>query len=188
MLFQIPEFASHVWISAFDTSPKDVDKVLNVAEEKFPGVCVQLVDLDQVAGSRYLFLAILNALKSFHSKQPISKTLGMEILLFVAANRQISEALKRVGVTSETRRIAGIVVAKSSKEVSEVGDLLVELLNQRSRDELIDVWPPERISNVRFAFDIGNKELKATIRKNEDLVKAIERLAIERSAMLTIRK
>lgn len=188
MLFEIPEFAQYVWISAFDTKLENVEQVLQTVQGKFPGVCVQLVDLDRVAGSRYLFLATFNAIKSFHSKQPISRSLGIEILLYIAANRQISESLKRVGITTDTRRIAALAVGDSTDQVSVAGSFLAELLNRRSRDELVDEWPPERVDNVRSGFGIGDKELRAIIRKSEVRTKAIERLAIERSAMLAIKK
>ncbi len=68
----------------------------------FPNVTVQLFDLDRVAGSRHLLLATINAVKSYDSKRRISRSLGMEILLFVSGTRQISEAVKRVGISPET--------------------------------------------------------------------------------------
>jgi len=112
----------------------------------------------------------------------------MEILLYVAANRQISEALRRVGINIETQKIAAIAVGPTREEVIAAGNLLEELLNAKSTDELLDSWPSERTEAVKTGFGISPKELAATIRRNEDTSKAIERLAIERSALLTIRK
>lgn len=188
MIFELPEFASYLWISGFDFRPDDVGRVLEETQHKFPGVQVQIVDLSKVAGSRYLLLATFNAMKSFHSKRPISRTLGMEILLHVAASRQIGEAVKLVGVGPDTATTAALVVGPSRKEVADAGDYLQQIFNRKGRDELIDEWPQERIERVRSTFGIGNKELEATVRKNESPTKAIERLATERSALLTIRK
>ncbi len=188
MLFEIPEFNQYLWISAFETKLENVEQVLQAVQGKLPEICVQLVDLDRVAGSRYLFLATYNAIKSFHSKQPISRSLGIEILLYIAANKQITESLKRVGITANTRRIGALAVGSSADQVSVAGNFLAELLSTKSRDELVDEWPPGRVDNVRSGFGIGEKELRAIIRKSEARAKAIERLAIERSAMLAIRK
>lgn len=188
MLFQLPEFSVHVWISGFASKPDDFDVVLRAVQQKHPEISVQFVDLEKVPGSRYLFLATLNALKSFHSKQPISRTLGMEILLYVSGNRQIAEAIQLVGMTSDTRKVAALLVGKSEEEVSAGAELLGQILNQRSDDELIDHWSPVRIDNVLAIFGIGPKELKATLRKDEGKVQAIERLAIERSALLAVKK
>jgi tRNA threonylcarbamoyladenosine modification (KEOPS) complex Cgi121 subunit len=188
LLFQFPEFSLHLWISAFTSKPNDFDAILRGVQEKYPTLSMQFVDLDRVPGSRYLFLATLNALKSFRSKQPIAKTLGMEILLYVSANRQITEAIRLVGITPNTERIGVILVGKTEGEVSGASELVSQILDQKSNDELIDYWSDERTENVLSLFEIGSKELKATLRKNEAKTQAVERLAIERSALLTVRK
>ncbi len=187
MLFEIRELAEYVWISAFESKP-EVERILGEMQEKAPSVSVQLVDLDKVAGSHYLLLATFNALKSFRSKQPIARSLGMEMLLYIAANRQIGEALKRVGISGRTRRVAAVAVGKSKDQVLSAAALFSGFFTQQNLDALVDEWTPERIRNVRSLLDIGEKELKATIRKDEAMPKALERLAIERSAMLAIKK
>lgn len=188
MYFEISEFASYLWVSAFRTKLSDLDTVLARLQENFPNVSVQFLDLDKIAGSRYALHATLNALRSFHSKRPISRTLGMEILLYMAANRQVTEALKLVGLSSETRKTAAVLVGKSKEELTKAADFVAELLNQMYEDSLVDDWSAERIENVRSTFGIGEKELEATMRKGESLARALERLATERSALLTIRK
>lgn len=188
MLFELAEFGRFVWISGFENGLENVDTILRALQESYPNAVLQLVDLDRAAGSRFLLLAIVNALRSFGSKQPISKTLGMEVLLYVSGSRQISEAVKLVGVTPTTKRIAAIVVGTSKEEINGSGELVSRLLNEESCDETVDQWSDERLKNVCAVYDIGPKELQATLRKGEDSAKAVERLAIERSAMLAIKK
>ena len=188
MIFEIPHLGLHSWISAFDTKPENVEQLFRIAAEKYPSVSLQLVDLDRVPGQRYLLLATVNALESFHSKQPLAKTLAMELLLYVAGEKQITEALRRVGVTPQTRRVAAIAVGASAEEVSSAASSLGETLRVSENDQLLEDWPAARIKNVRSDFEIGEKELRAVIRKREPLTAAIERLAVERSAMLAARK
>lgn len=187
MLSEISQLGQYVWMSAFDTKPQNIEQLLRSAGEKYPDVSVQCVDLDRVPGGHYLLLATVNALKSYRSKQPIAKSLGMELLLYISGNRQINEALTRVGVTSETNRTAVLAVGSSSNQVSATADYLEQMLGQHGRDDLLDDWSPSRIENVRSGFEIGDKEVKATSRTKELLTSAIERLAIERSAMLALR-
>ncbi len=187
MLSEIPHLGQYVWMSAFDTKPQNIEQMLRSAGEKYPDISVQCVDLDRVPGSHYLLLATVNALKSYRSKQPIAKSLGMELLLYISGNGQINEALTRVGITSETNRTAALAVGSSSDQVSTTGNYLEQLFSQHARDDLLDDWSPSRIQNVRSGFQIGDKELKAIIRKKETITSAIERLAIERSAMLALR-
>jgi tRNA threonylcarbamoyladenosine modification (KEOPS) complex Cgi121 subunit len=187
LLFSLPEFSACIWISGFTAKPNDLDSVVHAIQEKYPDVSVQFADMMKVPGSRYIFLATLNALKSFHSK-PISKSLGMEILLYIAANRQISEAIRLVGITPTSEKITAILVGKTEQEATRAADLLSGIIGQKGSDILIDSWSNERIRNVRAIFEIGSKELKATLRENETKTQAVERLAMERSALLTIRK
>jgi len=175
-------------VSGFSTRPADVDATLASIHVKLADVTVQLVDLDRVPGSRYTLLAVLNALRSFHSKQPIAKTLGMEILLYIAANRQIGEAIRRAGISPTTKRTVAVLVGTSKDELTKAIGLLEETIGVKCEDTLVDDWPQDRIKIVQGAFEIGPKELKATLRANETKATAIERLAIERSALLTIRK
>lgn len=188
MFFRLDEFSKHVWVSGFRSKPGDVDSVLGSIHEKFPDVTVQLVDLDRVPGSRYILLAVLNALESFASTQPIAKTLAMEILLYVAADRQIGEAIPRVGISPGTERIAAILVGSSKERITETFQFLEEIIRATSDDNLVDDWSPERIKNVQSVFGIGALELQAVRRPGEALASAVERLTIERSALLTIRK
>jgi KEOPS complex subunit Cgi121 len=174
-------------MSAFDAKPQDIEQMLRGVVGRYPDVSVQCVDLDRVPGSHYLLLATVNALKSYSSKQPIAKSLGMELLLYISGNRQINEALTRVGVTAETSRTAALAVGSSSDMVSATGNYLEQMLGQHGRDDLLDDWPRSRIENVRSGFDIGDKELKAITRTKDPMTCAIERLALERSAMIALR-
>jgi len=184
----VPEFSSHIWISGFTSKPVDFDAVLEEIHKEHPEVSAQFVDLGKIPGSRYLFLATLNAIQSHNSSRPISRTLGMEILLYVSANKQINEAIRHIGMTADTARVAAILVGKNKEETLVVANLLSQILQQKSNDDLIDQWSSERIENVLSLFDIGPKELKATLRESEPREQAVERLAIERSALLAVRK
>ena len=187
MLFPLPEYSAFIWISGFTEKPKDLDTLVRAVQDKYPDVSVQFADMNKVPGSRYLFLATLNALKSFRSK-PISKSLSMEILLYTAASRQISEAIRLVGITPNSEKVTAVLVGRTEQETSGATELLSKIIGQEGSDKLVDTWSSERVRNVRTIFEIGSKELKATLRNDETKTQAIERLAIERSALLTIRK
>ncbi|MGA3296302.1 MAG: KEOPS complex subunit Cgi121 [Candidatus Bathyarchaeia archaeon] len=186
MHFDLEEFRSKVWISSFK-GKIDAATIMQAVQEKNPNATIQLFDLDRIAGSRHLFLAAYNAEKSYNSRRRISRSLSMEILLFVSGTRQITEALERVGINRATTRSAVLAIASSDQAITKISNLLIEKFNQNDDDRLLDIWTKERRASVRRVFNIGIKELKATYRSGE-MDKAIEKLAIERSAMLAIAK
>lgn len=184
MLFELP--GRKVWISAYHGSVNPAQ--LTSVQAQFPNITVQLFDLDRIAGSRHMLLATFNALKSYESRRRISRSLGMEVLLFISGTRQISEAIKRVGITPKTARTAVLSVLPEATDELKVVDSLGGIFREKDDDSLLDKWTSLRKSKVVRTFGIGDKELKAALREGEVIEKAIERLAIERSAMLTIAK
>jgi tRNA threonylcarbamoyladenosine modification (KEOPS) complex Cgi121 subunit len=180
------EFNCKVWISAFD-GKVDAASIIRKVHDRFPEAAIQLFDLDRIAGTRHLLLAAYNAEKSFNSKRRISRSLGMELLLFVSGTTQITEALERVGINTETKRVAIIVLAASDDTIASISGMLVETFRGKEDDQLLDRWSDERIASVQRTFGIGMGELRATNRTGE-VEGAIQKLAIERSAMLAIAK
>lgn len=186
MRFELDEFNCKVWISSFE-GKIDPAKVMKEADAICPKTTVQLFDLDKVAGTRHLLLAAYNAKKSYNSKRRISRSLSMEILLFVSGTRQITEALERVGINQQTARSAALAISSSDDELLKISNLLIEAFGHKEDEKLLDTWNKQRRTNVRRVFNIGRKELRATYRNN-GVDAAIEKLAIERSAMLAIAK
>jgi tRNA threonylcarbamoyladenosine modification (KEOPS) complex Cgi121 subunit len=188
LLLRPREIPSCVWVSGFDRKPDDVAEFLAVFQDKVPTVDYQIFDLDKIPGSRYIIHAVVNAWKSFNSKRPISHTLGMEMLLYVAANKQINEAIEQVGVSENTHRLAAVALGNSEREITRAAELTAEILGVKGKDSLLDEWNKNRTGTVRHVFSIKPKELRATKRNNEKEWQAVERLAIERSAMLALKK
>jgi tRNA threonylcarbamoyladenosine modification (KEOPS) complex Cgi121 subunit len=112
----------------------------------------------------------------------------MEILLFVSGTRQISEAVRRVGINPETERTAALAVLPANVDQAKMAEYLAGIFKEKDDDSLLDKWTTLRRSTVMRIFGIEDKELKAAMRDDERIERAIERLAIERSAMLAIAK
>jgi tRNA threonylcarbamoyladenosine modification (KEOPS) complex Cgi121 subunit len=118
----------------------------------------------------------------------ISRSLAMEILLYISGSRQISEALDRVGVRGDTEKIVVVAVTKSREEAERINDYLAKS-NLKTDDALLDEWTPSRKSTLRKVFGLTEKELQAASRGSaEPVEKTIQRLMIERSAVLAVKK
>ena len=184
MLLDLTEL-NKLWISAYD-GQVDALQVINEAQTKLPNVTLQLFDLDKVAGSRHLLLATFNAWKSYNSSRRISRSLRMEILLFVSGTGQITEAIDRVGINTKTRKTATLALVSSDDEAKNASTFLNQAFDKDSNDKMLDKWTEHRRESVQAVYAISTKELKAAMRESEGTEKAIERIAIERSAMLAI--
>src|SRR2546426_10097860 len=81
---------------------------------------VQLLKADLVAGPEHLHFAARNAIYSFKGKRRRSKSLAMELLLYISCQRQIAKAIKFLGVDSKDSRIALVALSDSKDAILEL--------------------------------------------------------------------
>ncbi len=85
---------------------QDVKTVLDLADlvSKKHGVTVQLFDADAVYNQRHLETAILHAERAFQEGRNAAKSLGAEILLYAAGERQVQRAIEAAGIRVGSKR------------------------------------------------------------------------------------
>ena len=129
----------------------DLDVFLNrVAEiEKQHSVTVQFFRASRIFGAEHLISATEKALRAVENGTAMSKTLGMEIMLYAAAERQTSEALRKVGIHKGITEMAAAIVGEISAETL-IKDLGLErddsVLAPEGKDPSIFGITPEDIS------------------------------------------
>lgn len=149
---------------------------------------LQLVDADLVAGPDHLLFATLHAHTAFHNQNNRASTLAMEILRFVAAQRQISEALKRFGISKSTRCFGGVL---TNSEVASLKTAYREFLSVvEGTDDLsiLEITSAQKEQNIQKAFQIHVGELDAISpsTQSEDRRQALKKLVYDRCALIAI--
>jgi KEOPS complex subunit Cgi121 len=89
---------------------KSVD---NVSKEL--GIDIQLVDASKVYGKEHLEIAAQKAIRAFEEGRNFGKTLAVEVLLYASGKRQISEALKFMGLHEGIHKLGAIVLSGHGK-------------------------------------------------------------------------
>lgn len=91
---------------------QDLDGFLkNVAKfEKTHSVTLQFFRSDRIFGLEHLASAAEKAVRAVQNGTAMSKTLAMEIMLYAAAERQTSEALRKLGIQQETTEMAVVII------------------------------------------------------------------------------
>ena len=187
-MFAIAEFETNIMITALINDNLDPQAILTATRQEFKDAAIQFVDLDKTAGHRHILLATYNALKSRSLDQMISRSFAIEILLYVAAERQITQAFTRTGVQKETKRIGVIATSSSAEIFSRIKEHLTKSFNQECNDDLLDEWTEQRSQAIRGLFKMTDKEIQTVTRSGDSIRKSIQRLAIERSALLAVKK
>jgi len=93
----------------------DIDKLLSFTNSDFV-----IIDSKAVCGEAHLVQVAKLALLAHEGKYNLSKDKSTEVLLYLTAQRQISKALKLVGINKMTTTIAWISFSKVSKRFLEL--------------------------------------------------------------------
>lgn len=184
MLKSIKEFHRHVAIAGFkDARIRNPDKLLKmIAEEKPSDVEIQLFNSELVATWQHLYFAVLNALTVFQNKENLSKSLAMETILFASAQNQIRKATEILGITSNSSKIAVLVIGRESRTARSVLSKISDQLDAERDDTVLELTD-EKVRNIRRAFAISNEELEAVTKKDKRKDSLVD-LIIEKMALL----
>lgn len=151
-------------------------------------ITLVLVDADFIAGAAHLLFATIHALTAFSRNTNRATTKQMEILRFAAAQRQISQALKLLGVSKATRRFAGVFVNSKASSLKAAYRTLLELAKVTDNVKVLDLKTSEKAKTIQGVFQITNQELTAICpsSKPADRYQALQKLVLDRCALQTI--
>ena len=148
----------------------DVEKALKKLR-RFCRDC-QIFDASIICGKRHIMGAWRHAKRAFKYGENISNSISMEVLLYVAATRQIDEAIKFAGAKNNGK-YAFLFIGKSKEEAIK----FIKELGLKVDDSILLPSLP-KIKK----FGITEKELKSVNKsKYADLV-------LEKMAMLDVKK
>ncbi len=115
-------FDPHGIVMVLASSDTGMDELLRtISGLAGGGSVVQLFDPDAITGPTHLQGAYVNAMASFKNGTNISKTRGMEMLLFASMSTQIGDAVKLAG--AKTNKLF-VVFSDSPRSYSTVKRLL----------------------------------------------------------------
>ncbi len=126
---------------------KEIDKINDIKKDSI----IQLLDTDYICGKRHLNQAISQAFKSFEENQNFAKDKGLEICVRLSAQKQISEALKLLGI-KEKGNITVVYINTSEEQIEKTENLLFKrcdtLLEEFDVDKIIKAYNLSSKNNI----------------------------------------
>lgn len=114
-------------------------------------VKVQLIRADRVFGPLHLEVALEHAQRAFEHGRNRSNDIGIELLLYAAAERQISVAIGKSGIRDGTEKVAIVIVGEAPEEE------LLSMLGLERNDDVLAAEPDQSYS----VFGISTEEVEA---------------------------
>ncbi|MEM4650058.1 MAG: KEOPS complex subunit Cgi121, partial [Candidatus Bathyarchaeia archaeon] len=152
--------------------------------KKVSDVEFQLLNLSLIAGKEHLYFSILNALHAFKNKKNFSKSLGVEILLYASAQKQIRNAIEIIGV-KPGQPIVLVAINSNKSKLEDFFFQASKFFITKIEDLNINELNDEKIQKIREAFKISEEEVKAIKVKGIPLQEILKKLIIERIALLS---
>ncbi|AXV39741.1 KEOPS complex subunit Cgi121 [Methanobacterium sp. BAmetb5] len=106
-------FRGHeIKISGFETEINDMKEIMGFIKDLTDenDCTVQLMLARGIAGEKHALQATVQAIKAFERNENTAKDLGLEICLRASAQRQISKALKILGINKGINDLCVVVV------------------------------------------------------------------------------
>lgn len=161
----------------------DVDELLSSLHRATSPAVFQIFDATRIAEWRHLYMAAVNAVGAFESGSPISRGLGIEVLLYASCQDQISRALEVIGVGPDTEKLAMVVLSNGPGEAEAAFERAAYLLGEADDSVLeLDRIKFREISKV---FGVSENALEAVGGERDE---ALTSLLVEKGALLPLRR
>ncbi|MDI6917080.1 MAG: KEOPS complex subunit Cgi121 [Thermoplasmatales archaeon] len=148
-----------------------LEKIKSFSEEN--NVEIAVLDAEMVLGKEHLISAAQHALKAFERKKSFSNNLATEILVYASCERQIKNAIEKMGVKDGCKKVAVVIIDKSEGKCGY--EKLLSVLHIRRNDSVL-----ENDVNILKDFGVTENEINAAHNPRD--------LILERIALLDVRK
>lgn len=167
--------------AATNTNITDINTTLSELDKRVAGTVFQLFDADKITNQHQLYYAAANAYYAMESGGNISNKLDVETLLYASAQNQISKAIKLIGVSSKTRRIAVVVVSEQENDLtaSKVADILGDV------DDKALEMDQGKFEALKKLYEITDTAIETV---GCDRYKALTSLITEKSTLISLRR
>ena len=144
---------------------------------------LQFFDATFIASEKHLLFATVSALTAFEQGYRISENLEVEILLYASGHRQISRAIKLIGLKRDSSEIAAVFLTASLKEAEKM-EAKISKVVPGLRDDSVLGLQEGKVVRLINAFEVTDREMKAVANETESPWESLVKIIIERSALL----
>lgn len=138
----------------------------------------QAFDASSIAGKEHLVHAARLALTAHATKKNFASSLNIELVCWVAAERQIARAFEKVGLRKGSKDLAILTLGDSRARVKQTLVNIRRELDMKRDDDVLELTR-EKVSKLLKVFLISKDELK---------IAPIQKLVLERVALLALEK
>ena len=184
MPYSYPISGSKLWVTitaAENISVSDINTTLSQLDKMNMGKIYQLFDADKITDQYQIYYAASNAHYAMENGSNISNKLDVETLLYASTQNQISKAIKLIGVSTKTTKIAIIVISEAQNDPAATN--IAEYLGDPT-DQALELTP-EKYKALKTLYEITDTAIETV---GGDKYKALTSLITEKSTLIGLRR
>jgi len=162
---------NNVEILGFKGEIENIQDTLDTIDSLRDNCCdsgiIQLMDAKAIAGYQHLQQGVIHAINAFKREENLANDLGIEILLRTSGQRQISKALKILGLKKGEMDIAIVLIDCPDYFIDELSkhftrdDNVLES-NESILKEIYDI-PDKELNNIHITDVLIDKTTKLIV-------------------------
>ncbi len=166
---------------------EDISNLVNEILLDYKDPTIQFVNPQAIAGLSHIYHAVRHSLRALKKNRLVSKNLSFELLLYLAARRQINESLKFLGITKNIKNVIILAVSTSKIKIEKSLGKLAKKLGDELPITLIGKDSVANYEYISCAYSITDKEINSTyLNPRENFNSKLEKLVVERLALSLI--
>lgn len=187
MLIRLNEYGKMLLIEGLISTGKvEFNKLMRIFKEIAPSSIIQMMNGSVILGYDHVLFAVLNALKATNNNRMICDEAALEILVYASAQRQIKNSVEMLGVKEDTKHLILAAISESQTELERLKETISEIKDLTLDSSFLNSCDDEKLSWTKKIFRISAAELQSIRRVTFSEREALERLVVERIALLAV--
>ncbi|MFX0008320.1 MAG: KEOPS complex subunit Cgi121 [Promethearchaeota archaeon] len=175
-------------------------ELLNNIQEKYKSSLVQFIKEKYILNEDHIFTACYYVEKAFLHKINISNKKNVELLLYLAANRQINKSIDGFGIDfSDLNKQLTLCIVSPKNNLNEIYDELSSVLSLKEAKLTINDQTTKKIDLIKDYFEISDNQISIVLKTYgitssysdlslNSITSAICDLIFEKMALLCVEK
>jgi tRNA threonylcarbamoyladenosine modification (KEOPS) complex Cgi121 subunit len=180
-----------------------VDFLINFSgkiQNKYKDSILQFFSDTFVLNEDHIFAACYYVQKAFFNNQNISNKKNIELLLYLASNRQIKNAVNAFGITIDdlNKKKLSYCIISSKNNLISINNEVVEYFNAKELEFNLNDESLEKLNRIKNYFEISDNQINVVLNSFDNMglnnnelelsFNALYDLICEKMALLSIEK
>ena len=142
-------------------------------------LAIQMMDSLNIWSLTHIESAVWHSLNAFQNNHLISKTFSIELLLYLAGERQISKAIEEYGLKENTRCVLGVIIGTNQDKILNAFNELLFLYDLELHKNILN--PTEE----KYEY-FSKKLIQEGFPRNKLSYQGIESMLLQKIALLAL--